>query len=106
MELKTGDKIKIFPNTNISSYLAYIKSEEGFNARVENGYIVIGEPYEWNRTSHYGNQIKRARKKKGWTRKQLAEKCGVKESTVLDWEFGRRRPKDWKTVQRALGGLE
>ena len=69
MELKTGDKIKIFPETNTASYIAYIKSEEGFNARVKDGYIVIGEPYEWNRTSHYGNHIKKTKKKKGWTRK-------------------------------------
>lgn len=106
MELKTGDKIKIFPDTNIPQYVSFVQSELGFNAKVKGGYIEIGEPYEWNRTSHYGNQIKRARKKKGWTRKELADKCGVKESTVLDWEFGRRRPKDWQTVQKALGGLE
>lgn len=106
MELKTGDKIKIFPETNTASYIAYIKSELGFNSKVEGGYIVIGEPYEWNRTSHYGNQIKQARKKKGWTRKELADKCGVKESTVLDWEFGRRRPQEWQKVQKILGGLE
>ena len=103
MDLKEGDKIKIFPDTDVLQYLDYIK-RSGFRATREGNYIVIGKPYEYYRSTDYGNQIKKARRAKGWTRAELAEKCGVKEATVFGWEIGRKRPQEWQKVQRILWG--
>ena len=103
MDIKEGDRIKVFPNTDIRTYLLYIK-KLGFNAKREGNHIIIGKPCEWYKSKDYGIQIKKARIKKGWTRKELAEKCGVKESTVFDWEIGRRRPMKWQKVQQILWG--
>ena len=37
--------------------------------------------------------IKRLRKNRGFTQKQLAEKCGMSESTLRQYEIGYRNPK-------------
>ena len=103
MELKEGDRIKIFPDTNIYTYMNFIK-DSGFRCHLEGNHIVVDKAYEWHRTSVYGKQIKEARKAKGWTRAELAEKCGVRESTVFDWELGTRRPQEWQKVQKILWG--
>lgn len=33
-------------------------------------------------------QIQQERQKKGWTRKELAQKCNLSESTIRDYELG------------------
>ena len=46
-----------------------------------------------------------ARVNAGLTQKELAEKCGVSESTVLNWESGRSLPNVRKlnALETALG---
>lgn len=40
-----------------------------------------------------GKRIQRARKKKGYTQKQLAEICGVATGTIQQYELGKRQPR-------------
>lgn len=102
MTFETGDKIKIFPDTPVISYKNLIMSY-GFEAKVEEDYIVVGEFHKSYNTTNYGKQLKNARRAMKMTRAELAEKCGVTPLTVFDWEVGRRRPREWWKVQKILG---
>ena len=102
MELQEGEKIKVFDNTDTESYIRYIKETLHFRATLKGEYIIIGKPYKAYNTTNYGKQIKEARRAKKMTREELAEKCGVKVKTVLDWEMGRTMPKQWWVVQKVL----
>lgn len=100
MDLKTGDKIKIFNQEDIEKYLTLVK-RLGFRASRQGYYVVVGEPYLY--TTDYGKQIKTARRNKGMTRTELADAVGVKPKTVFEWEIGRKAPKEWRKVQKILG---
>lgn len=102
MELQEGDKIKVFKDTDSESYIRFIKDNLHFRAKLKGEYIIIGKPYKVYNTTNYGKQIKEARRAKKMTREQLAEACGVKATTVLDWEMGRRQPREWWVVQKVL----
>ena len=39
-----------------------------------------------------GNILSKLRKEKGWTQKELADKCGLNESTIRNYELGNRYP--------------
>jgi transcriptional regulator with XRE-family HTH domain len=47
-----------------------------------------------------GTKIKRARERKRWTQKQLAEAVGVSQKTIDNWEHGHTKPRS------AIGALE
>lgn len=49
--------------------------------------------------------IKRLRKERGFTQKQLAEKCGMSESTLRQYEIGYRNPKI-ETLHRIAKALD
>lgn len=49
--------------------------------------------------------IKRIRKKKGLTQKQLGKKCGMAESTLRQYELGYRHPKI-ETIQKIANALD
>lgn len=49
--------------------------------------------------------IKRIRKEKNLTQKQLGEKCGMSESTLRQYEIGYRNPK-LETIARIAAALE
>lgn len=49
--------------------------------------------------------IKRIRKEKGLTQKQLGKKCGMAESTLRQYELGYRHPKI-ETIQKIADALE
>ncbi len=48
--------------------------------------------------------IKRIRKEKGLTQKQLGERCGMSESTLRQYEIGYRNPK-LETIQKIAAAL-
>lgn len=50
------------------------------------------------------DKIKRLRKEKGMTQKQLAQKCGMSESALRQYEIGYRNPKI-KTVRKIAEAL-
>lgn len=52
-----------------------------------------------------GENIKRIRKDKGLTQKQLGEKCEMAESTLRQYELGLRNPKI-ETLKKIAAGLE
>ena len=99
MQIETGDKIRIFEDTQTDSYITLFR-ELGYNSHVQGKYIVIGKPYK--KSTNYGKQIREARLKKKMTREQLAEIMGVSVSTVYQWEWGRCRPRDWRKLQKEL----
>lgn len=91
--LEEGMKIKIFPETNVESYVRFIR-EQGYKAEVYRDYIKVGKKKKRfiDRTI-VGTDIRKARKKKGITREQLAEAVGVSVTTVFSWEIGRTAPR-------------
>lgn len=52
-----------------------------------------------------GGQIKEARKKLGWSQKQLAAEARVTEQTVVNIELGHHKP-NWKTIEKIAGAIE
>lgn len=102
MEVSTGDKIKVFKDTEVDSYIRYIRDNLHFRATLKGEYIIIGKPYKAYNTTNYGEQIKQARRAKRMTREELAKACGVTLQTEIDWEMGRRQPREWWTVQKVL----
>ncbi|MBA4700320.1 MAG: helix-turn-helix domain-containing protein [Ruminococcus sp.] len=53
----------------------------------------------------FGEKIKDARKLKGLTQKQLAEKVGAKHNSISDWENDKNKP-DPDTIELLCGVLE
>lgn len=102
MEVSTGDKIKVFKDTDADSYIRYIKDTLHYRATLKGDYIIIGKPYATYNTTNYSKQIMEARKAKKMSRKELAELCGVREKTVIDWELWGVVPKNWEKVQKIL----
>lgn len=49
---------------------------------------------------HIGTSIKRARERKRWTQRQLADALGVDRKTIDNWENGRTSPRS------SIGALE
>lgn len=60
---------------------------------------------EKERLPSQGEEIRAARKRKGLTQKQLAEKMGVTETYISQYERDLRRPKP-ETVRRIAAALE
>lgn len=52
-----------------------------------------------------GIKIREIRKRKGFTQKQLGEKCNIAESTIRRYESGSLNPKI-ETLQKIAGALE
>ena len=52
-----------------------------------------------------GERLKEARKKKGYTQKALAEKLGLSQQNIAEWERGKRNPK-MTTLQKISEALE
>lgn len=104
MELYTGMKIKIFPETDTGAYKRMIK-DHGFKSTVYRDHIIVGGRYKKTKldTLKLAELIKQKRKKKRLTREQLAEKLCITPGTVYEWEIGRKQPRkdvfvDLKTV--------
>ena len=51
-----------------------------------------------------GEQIKTLRKKIGYTQKQLAEKCGMAEITIRQYELNKREPRQ-ETIEKIATAL-
>ena len=53
----------------------------------------------------YGELIRAARKKKGWTQSDLAYKLGINPVGIVQWEQNRRNPK-FETRQKIARALD
>ncbi len=102
MEINTGDRIKVFEDTDVEAYINYIEIEKGFEAELYGDYIIVGEPYVKHIDTSYAKQIKFFRKLRNMSREELAEACLVTEQTVWNWELGRTIPREWWRVQKVL----
>lgn len=54
--------------------------------------------------NNIGQNIKKARREKGWTQKQLGEKCGMVDSAIRRYEIGKGRPK-YETLAKIAEAL-
>lgn len=94
-KLFVGEKIKIFPDTNILQYGRWIHTQ-GFNYEKRGSYIVI-----INKTSPeydkklFATILKHRRKLKGISKEMLAEKIEVTKTTVSVWENGTMMPSKY-----------
>lgn len=43
--------------------------------------------------TYTGDSIRKYRKQKGFTQKQLGEKCGINEANIRKYELGSQNPK-------------
>ena len=53
----------------------------------------------------FSERLKKARKNKKLTQKELAELCGLHYRTIQNWENGERRPANFKLVQTLAASL-
>ena len=60
---------------------------------------------DFNDINRLGNLIRTHRIKNNMTQKTLAEKCGLNESTIRNYELGNRRP-DEKTLLKIANALD
>ena len=94
MEKKTwvkGDKLTIFPNTDVEAYKRYFESM-GLKSIVKNGYIIIDGvvPKKLDKTA---GRIKDIRIRMYFSVDELAEEIGTTVKTIEAWEDGRTRPQ-------------
>lgn len=91
--MKTGDKIKFFPNTNLRAYKDMIHNM-GFEYKVVGTYIYIGEDLNAKNKEkiEVGQQLATAMKEKGLSIGQFAKMLDVSYGTVLNWRIGRSYP--------------
>ena len=89
--MHTGDRIKFFNNSEVSSYTRSLK-KMGFKTIVdiENKEIVlIGSEMS---AKAYSRRLKQAMIKRHWSTRDLAEQCEVTIQTAESWFHGERRP--------------
>lgn len=87
-----GMKIKMFPDTDVQAYVDLVKAH-GFCVRVANNYVIVGKRKD-NKNIDYARIIRNARKENGLSRNQLADRIGVREGTIFNWEIGQTKPSE------------
>lgn len=105
--MNTGDKIKLFEDTDKRAYIDLIH-DMGFNCQAKNGYILVGTPrkYSFDEKKAIGRKITRAMKEKNMSREDLANVLGLtKESTVWNWQTGKNVPSKFnqELLEQVLG---
>lgn len=91
--MKTGDRIKLFADTDRQAYVDLIHNM-GFKCKVyANSIVVLGKSrYSDEDRMRIAKIINRAMRKKKISRAELAEKLQCHEETVLFWQRGRGIP--------------
>ena len=89
--IESGMKIKIFPDTNIEAYCRMIR-DMGFNCHATSHYIFVDERRSTEKQRTYGERIRKARLRYGFTREEVAEEIGTSLRNVIEWESGYRTP--------------
>lgn len=107
--MKKGDKLKVFPDTDIDAYINYFDSI-GLRSHLDNGYIIITgynqnirkrKSKDFEKLEEVGKRIRDIRKKMYFSLEELAEELGTKPVTIDAWECGRTIPKG-QTFQKFL----
>ena len=89
--MKTGDKIKIFPDTDRIAYMLLIR-DMGFESHIHGNYIIVDEKLP-PRIKTIGERIKKMRNAMYFKRAEMAEELGIPESEYIEWEECKRLPK-------------
>ena len=90
-----GMKIKTFPDTDVEAYVELVKSY-GFHYRVMDGYILVCEQISrFEEKQDFAKRLRKARQDHELTLKELADKIGVNEATVYNWELAKYSPNGW-----------
>lgn len=100
-----GMKIKIFPDTDVKAYVDLVKSN-GFAYKVTDKYILVGkQAHDEEAMKDFARRLRRARRDHRYSRRQLADKIGVREETVYNWEIAYTTPSDknYKKLRLYLG---
>lgn len=107
--MQVGDKIKIFPDTNINAYVDLIHNC-GFNCYVSRGktYIeIVAKRVKADRhLKETAKKISEAMYEKGLSEEKLAELVGLKSSySVWNWTHGISSPSNdnKKKLKKILG---
>lgn len=100
-----GMKIKIFPETDVKAYVELVKSN-GFRYKVTKTHIIVGKQvHEEEEMKDFARRLRRARRDHNYSRRQLADKIGVLENTIYNWEIAYTTPceKNQKKLRLYLG---
>lgn len=98
---KKGSKLRIFPETDVDSYVRYFEMQ-GLECEVCGSFILItgkARPrpmYSMMKTPNkqeIGKRIKRIRTQMYFSIKELAEEIDVDAALITAWEEGRELPK-------------
>lgn len=94
IDMNTGMKIKIFPDTDVEAYVRYIK-EKGFNSTVYKDFILVEGSLktEYIDKTALGNALIVARANRGISREEMSQAIGVSENAIFSWEIGRTIPR-------------
>lgn len=107
MNLKKGEKIKVFSNTDVQTYIDYFDSI-GLKSKLDGEYIVItgysqkrgtrkryydARVKDFAKLNDIGERIRGIRKKMYFSIEELAEEIGTNPITIDAWECGRIIPK-------------
>lgn len=92
MALYEGERIKIFPETDVRQYERWI-AMQGFTFKKSGDYLVIVKKVlaEFDE-KRFAQMLVHRRKLKGISREEMANKVGVTEYTAWTWEIGRAMP--------------
>ena len=91
--MQTGDRIQIFPDTDVKAYENLIH-DMGFKCRIFKNSIVVGEPCKINEKERQriGKEITKGMKQKKLSRADLSEIIGANQHTIWNWQIGRVAP--------------
>lgn len=98
--MQTGDRIQIFPDTDIQAYENLIHNM-GFKCKTLKNSIVVGEPYRIGEKERkaIGNKITKGMKVKKLSRDDLAKKIGANPASIWNWQLGRIAPCEYYRKQ-------
>lgn len=86
--IKTGDRIRIFENTDVNAYVRMIKGL-GYDCNRTSDYLYVGQKI----TEDLKDRIKKMRLAMYFKRKEIAEELGMPYREYIEWEEGRGIPK-------------
>ena len=93
MALYEGERIKIFPDTDVNQYCRFIR-KQGFSFKKEGEFLIVlrkNSRLEYDKETFAEILIHRM-KIKGFTREKLAEEIGVTQQAIFYWEKGKIMP--------------
>ena len=91
-KLFVGEKIKIFPETDVKQYGRWIKSQGFTFVKKEDSLVIIGKTSPQYDKKLFALILTHRRKLKGFSVDKLAERIKVNKYTVSNWEKGEIMP--------------